>query len=84
MSTHILDPVRSLIVQVKAPKCELQVLEESEHLTSRRGEKAILFYLCRSCEWGPMRGLKDSGLLRGSPSTFPDVRGQVEGIIFGK
>ncbi|GFY37887.1 hypothetical protein TNIN_342361 [Trichonephila inaurata madagascariensis] len=73
-------PVRSLSVRLKH-KGRAKVLE-SEHLTSRRG-KTILFYLYRSPRiGGPMRGLKDVSVAR-KPSTFPDVRGQVEDIILG-
>ncbi|GFY42769.1 hypothetical protein TNIN_91841 [Trichonephila inaurata madagascariensis] len=52
--THILDPVRNLIVQVKAPKCEAQVLESESD--DRRG-KTVRFSTCvvpREIR-GPMR-----------------------------
>ncbi|GFY71520.1 hypothetical protein TNIN_93071 [Trichonephila inaurata madagascariensis] len=60
----LLDPVRSLSVQVKASKRATKVLE-NDHLTIR-GVKTILFHLCRSPAkfGGPMRGLKDGAVAR--------------------
>ncbi|GFY40936.1 hypothetical protein TNIN_372761 [Trichonephila inaurata madagascariensis] len=81
---RILDPVRSLIVQVKAPKCGSRSVGKRTSDEKQKGVKNDTFLLCRSPAklGGPMRVWKD-GLLRGSPSTFPDVRGQVEDIILG-
>ncbi|GFY73520.1 hypothetical protein TNIN_210771 [Trichonephila inaurata madagascariensis] len=79
--THILDRVRSLRGRLKH-KGRAKVLE-TDHLTIRRGKKTILFLLCivpREIR-GPMRGLMDGAVARSRP-TFPDVRGQVEDIIW--
>ncbi|GFY40934.1 hypothetical protein TNIN_372741 [Trichonephila inaurata madagascariensis] len=84
MSAHP-RPVRSLIVQVKAQSASSSVGKRTSD--EQKGGEKRYFSTCvvpcceiRGSIWGVWRRTE---LLRGSPSTFPDVRGQVEDIILG-